>query len=326
MTPDELAEELAGGTLRPAYLIAGPQALLRDDARALIRSAVLGESADDFRRDALDGANTAPGELLDAVRALPVLGGRRLVELRDPDARRGDKLGVAIAEAVAEQRELDGEAGCVLVVTGEKIDRRAAWAREFKDPAASVVCETPKGRKGLSTFVAAEAKRQGVRLGSGAGAALLDRVGSDLLAIRSELAKLALFVEPGKSLGVEEVAAAASELGEEPIWELTDAIGNGRPGEALRLLHRMRTAGAPAPVILGALASHWRKLLRLSEGASVSGHPFAVKKLRGQADRYGPGEVEVGLRGIWELDEILKGEGILEPDVALERLVLNLSR
>ncbi len=326
LTPEELAAELDAGNLRPAYLIAGPQALFRDDARAALREHVLGPSPDAFRLDVLEGANTAPGELLDAVRALPVLGGRRLVELRDPDARRGDKLGAAIAEAVVEQCELDAEAGCVFVVTGEKIDRRSAWAREFKEPAGTVACETPKGKRGLSAFVGAEAKRRGIRLGSGAASALVDRIGPDLLALRSELEKLALFVSEGESVTARLVVDASAEVAEEPIWELTDAIGNGQTGEALRLLGRMRGAGAPAPVILGSLASHWRKLLRIESGAPVSGHPYAVKKLRAQAERYRPGELQVGLRGIWELDAILKGEGVLDPEVALERLVLNLSR
>ena len=45
MTPDELHSELGSGALRPAYLIAGEEPLLRDDALAELRGAVLGEGA-----------------------------------------------------------------------------------------------------------------------------------------------------------------------------------------------------------------------------------------------------------------------------------------
>jgi DNA polymerase-3 subunit delta len=176
------------------------------------------------------------------------------------------------------------------------------------------------------TFVRGEAKRQGLRLEKGAAESLAERVGSDLLVIRSELAKLGLFAGEGKGIAAELVAESVADLAEEPIWDLTDAIGQGNTEAALRVLRRIRGAGAPEPVVLGALANHWRKLVRIRDGGEVSGHPFAVKKLKSQAARYGPAQLAAGLEGIWELDEILKGRGALEPDLALERLVLNLSR
>ena len=46
MTPDELHSELGRGALRPAYLIAGEEPLLREDALAELRGAVLGEGVD----------------------------------------------------------------------------------------------------------------------------------------------------------------------------------------------------------------------------------------------------------------------------------------
>jgi DNA polymerase-3 subunit delta len=65
--------------VRPAYLVAGEEPLLRDDALAALRGAVLADAAVDFNLDRLDGDSVKPGVLTDAVRTLPVMAPRRLV-------------------------------------------------------------------------------------------------------------------------------------------------------------------------------------------------------------------------------------------------------
>ena len=66
MTPAELERELAAGKVRPAYLLAGSEALLRDDASRAIAEAVLADGPRDFNLDRIDGAACTEVELLDA--------------------------------------------------------------------------------------------------------------------------------------------------------------------------------------------------------------------------------------------------------------------
>jgi DNA polymerase III delta subunit len=110
----------------------------------------------------------------------------------------------------------------------------------------------------------------------------------------------------------------------EPIWDLTDAIGEGKAADALAILAKLLGAGAPPIVLLGALASHFRRLARVRSGDSVGGPPFVVRKLQSQASRYGQGQLTACLRAIHQTDLALKGEGNLRPELALERLVLGL--
>lgn len=323
MSPEELAEELRAGRVRPAYLLAGSEALLRDRALAQIRAAALEGTAGDFDEDRLEGERAAPAELGDALRALPVLAPRRLVVLREPEARRGGAkaLGEAVAGAVA---ELEEGAPSVLVVTAARADKRARWVKAFRGAAALVACDAPRGAKALAGFVRDEARRTGVRLESGAAELLVESVGSDLLMLSHELAKASLHAGTGP-VSREDVRATASIVAEEPVWELTDAIGEGRRGEALRVLQRMRGQGAPAPVVLGALATHFRKLTRARCGATPPGHPFVVRKLESQARRYTAERLVACLHAIHEVDEVLKGAGAIPEEHALERLVMGLS-
>jgi len=324
VTPAELERELASGRVRPAYLLAGSEALLRDDASRAITEAVLGDGPRDFNFDRFDGASCNEAQLLDAVRSLPVLAERRLVVLREPEVKaRGPKtLGDGIAAAVEEIR---GSSSTVLVVTASTVDRRSKWVKAFGEPAALVACDPPKGLRAIVAFLKQEAKRRRLSLQPGAAEALAEAVGPQLLMLRQELEKAALHAGPGLPVSRHDVLAVVSDVADEPIWDLTDAIGEGRSRDALVILGRLLESGAPPPVLLGSLASHFRRLVRSRCGASVPGHPFMVRKLESQAQRYTEERLVACLHAIHTVDEALKGRGSLPADIALERLALGLS-
>ncbi|HVP28384.1 MAG TPA: DNA polymerase III subunit delta [Myxococcota bacterium] len=324
MSPEELEQELERGRLRPAYLVAGDEPLLRDDAVAALRSAVLEGASADFNFDRLPASSTSPAALRDALRVLPVMARRRLVWLRDPEESRagGRALLDALPEVVAEIATRDD---VVLLVTAAKIDRRERWVKAFSEPAALVPCEAPRDARGLAAFVRAEAKRQGLSLEPAAAELLAERIGPQLLALRQEIAKAGLLAYPEKTITRGHVERTAIDVAEEPIWDLTDAIGEGRAGDALATLGRLLRGGSPPPVVLASLASHFRRLARVRSGARLAAPPFVLRKLEAQARRYAPQRLVAHLEAIHRTDEALKGKGALPAELALERLVLGLA-
>ena len=118
---------------------------------------------------------------------------------------------------------------------------------------------------------------------------------------------------------------SAFDVAEDPIWDLTDALGEGRSGQALAVLGNLLRSGTPEPVVLGSLAAHFRKLLRVRSGGTVAAAPFVVQKLEAQGRRYTTVRLVQHLSAIHATDEALKGRGGLPPALALERLVLSLS-
>jgi DNA polymerase-3 subunit delta len=164
-----------------------------------------------------------------------------------------------------------------------------------------------------------------VALGSGAAALLAERIGPQLLMLRREIAKASLFVGVGETVRAEHVAASTTDVAEEPIWDLTDAIGEGRLDDALLLLGKLLRSGGAPPAILGAFANHFRKLTRVRGGEPVPGPPFAVRKLESQSRRFNPGRLVSCLRAIHQTDLALKGAGGVSPELAMERLVIGLA-
>jgi DNA polymerase-3 subunit delta len=212
----------------------------------------------------------------------------------------------------------------VLVVLAEKVDGRSRWAKAFGS-AAVVRCDPPRKGAALAAFIAAEASRQGVALERAAIALLAERTGSQLLVLRQEIGKAALFAGPGEKVKAKHVAESTSDVAEEPIWDLTDAIGEGRCGDALVLLGKMLRAGSAPPAILGAFVNHFRKLTSMRNGGVVTGAPFAMRKLEGQSGRFSPGRLLSCLAAIHQTDLALKGAGGIPPELALERLVIALA-
>ena len=96
MKLSQLTDELAKGRIRPAYLIAGEEPLLRDGALAALEASVLAEGPRDFNLDRLEAGSAAPGRLVEALGMLPFMASRRLVVLREGEGR-----GAGIDEAVA---------------------------------------------------------------------------------------------------------------------------------------------------------------------------------------------------------------------------------
>ena len=139
----ELSRELAKGTIRPAYLVAGAEPLLRDEALHAIDTAVLGESPRDFNLDRLEVGQATPGRLEEALSSLPLMASHRLVILRGAEGR-GAKLDAKWAEAIEScVTTAPADSSSVLVVVASKVDKRQKWVKAFREPAVLIECEAP---------------------------------------------------------------------------------------------------------------------------------------------------------------------------------------
>jgi DNA polymerase-3 subunit delta len=89
------------------------------------------------------------------------------------------------------------------------------------------------------------------------------RVEGNLLAAAQEIEKLKLMAEGGQ-ITVETVQAAVADSARFDVFGLVDAILNGEPAHALRMLEGLRGEGVEPPVILWALARELRLLANIS--------------------------------------------------------------
>ncbi len=310
-------------------LLAGPEATLRDAALAELREKVLAGAPREFNEDSFDlaGSKVDVTAIASALRTLPVMGPRRLVLVRGLADRRAAKF---IETTLPDYLGDPSETTC-LVLEATAVDRRLRWFKAVEKLGEIRDCAAPKRPRELRAWIEARIVAQGKRPVPGCAAALLDRIGPDLDQLASEIDKLCLYAGECLQVGPDEVADVTGELRSRAIYELSDAIGNRRLEQALRLLSRLLDQGEVPLALLGGLANHYRRLIRARECVPLeagevqrrlSVHPYAARLLVEQARRLDLPRLQRCLDAIHRTDAALKGSVSLSPELAIEQLVL----
>jgi DNA polymerase-3 subunit delta len=329
MSSSRSSEPSGGRGFAPVVLVCGPEATLRDAALAELRERVLAGAPRDFNEDRFDLG--APGfdplAIVAAARTLPVMARARLVLVRGIAERRAEKF---LDGALLEYLESPLDTTC-LVLEGEEVDKRQKWVKRVAKIGQLHECSGPTRPAEVRRWIEARMGQRGLRPASGAAAALFDHVGPDLDRLALEIEKLALFAGERGELSADDVAELVGQLRARAVYELCDAIGERRLANALRLVAELSDQGQPALALVGALANHFRRLLRARElrpleAAEVQRklgvHPFAAEKLVEQARRFDLRRLKACLDAARRTDFALKGGVPIGPRMALERLVL----
>lgn len=310
-------------------LIEGPQASLRDAALAELRELVLADAPRDFNEDRFDFsvAGTEPGAVLAAARTLPMMARARLVLVRGIGEKRAAKF---TDEVLVEYLEAPLETTC-LVLEAESVDKRQRWVKRVVKIGRVIDCTGPSRPADVRKWIETRLAQRGARAGSGVAAALFELVGADLDRLSLEVEKLCLYAGEKGEIDADAVTELVGQLRPRALYELTDAIGERRLTNALRLAAELTEQGEAPLSLVGALANHFRRLLRAHdiqplETAAVQKrlglHPFAAQKVVEQARRFNPRRLRTCLDAVRSTDMALKGGLPIAPRLAIERLVL----
>ena len=268
LAPPRLAAFLKspGRDIRAA-LFYGPDAgLVRERAESVAR-AICPDLADPFRVAELTGASLGgdPARLADELAAQSLMGGRRVVRVREA----GDASAPLVADALATAR-----GDTLLVIEAGELATRSALRKLFEAGAdlAAVACyaDSAKDLEGVIRAAFAERRIEATRE---AIAYLVDNLGSDRMVTRSELEKLMLYAGDGGRVGLEDAAVC---VGDSALLSLDDAVmtaADGDPAALERALFRCLSEGESPVTILRAAQRHFQRLHlaagRIATGASA---------------------------------------------------------
>jgi DNA polymerase III subunit delta len=241
-------------------LVYGPDAgLVRERADRLARH-VVDDLGDPFRVGLLaaDGMRQEPGRLLDEARAQSLIGGRRVVRVRE--------AGDIVTEAVGLVLATDGLDALVLLEAGELPPSSGLRQLIERAPgAAALPCYREEGRD-LGRQIAALLDGHGLRAEPDALAWLGEHLGADRGVTRSEIDKLALYLD-GREDRTVRLEDAALMVGDGSALGLDDAVHAALGGDAAGVeasLERLFRAGQAPARVLRALVRHTLTLYRLA--------------------------------------------------------------
>ncbi len=274
------------------------------------------------------------GEVIGAVHALPFLGRKRMVVVRDLiDATKKGEMG-AWVEGFLRTPE------STIVVFWESLESKSLEKKPLfvalKDAVEVHHYPFPalQGAE-LNRWVQARVRERGGVIEAPALRALVERVGADLWQMDNEVGKLVAYAS-GTAIAVAMVDELVHASFEGKIFQLIDAVSQRRPAEAIRLLQEERWSGANDHYLLTMLGRQVRILLgaraMLDENPRASKeelarmldiHPFVAQKALAQAKGFSLEHLKAVHDLLFEFDLAMKTGGI-DSDLAVDLTTVRL--
>jgi DNA polymerase-3 subunit delta len=249
--------------LRVAVFYGPDSGLVRERASLLARK-IVDDLRDPFRVCDLSASDIKadPARLADEAAAISMMGGRRVVRVRD-----ADHATAKVMEAFLE--DMPGDA--LIVVEAGDIGK-GALTRAFEgagQTTALIACYPDEGDD-LRTVIVSTLKARGLSIASDALADLMARLGDDRRMTRMELEKLALYVGPDDAragqVTRDHVDAVLGVEAEADINEITDACAGGDVAMLDSAFARALAGGETSAGILRMVLMHMQ---RVHLGASL---------------------------------------------------------
>lgn len=329
MTPAELNRMLDERRFPPLLLLYGEENFLLDRAQQRVRDLAVPPEARDFNYHVFQGREVKGESVLDAARTLPVFSPRRLILVKDLQHVPASEFDAILPYL------RDPSPETVLLLTADKIDARRKFFQEFKKTGEMVEFRRLYDNQ-IPAFVREQARGAGRSFTEDGIALFCRRVGNNLQEIHGELVKLFSYLGEKKLADAEDVIAIVSDTRADSIFDLTNAMGERKAAEALRVLERLMDEGVAPLVILSMIVRHFRNLWKISEmldrreGAGeiarrVGVNPYFVEGLTAQARRFSAQQYRNFFDRFLSADLALKSSGA-HPSVLLENLVLEMVR
>ncbi|BCT93072.1 DNA polymerase III subunit delta [Lysobacter helvus] len=267
LRPDRLAAQLAAEPLRPAYLVAGPEALVVLEAADAIRAAAREQGIGDREVFDIEGRDPDWDSLSAAFNAPGLFATRRVVEVRMPTGKPG-KEGAEVFTEFAANPPPD----VVLLVTCADWSRQhgGKWSEALGRIGHQVIAWPIKPHE-LPDWIERRLRARGLRADRDAVQALAERVEGNLLAAAQEIDKLALLAD-GNTIDLARMQALVSDSARYDVFRLVDAAMNGEGAQVSRMLHGLRSEGEAVPALLGMVCMELQRAAALSRVQARGGN------------------------------------------------------
>lgn len=329
ITREELKRFLKAGRVDPLYLFYGPEGYLRDAAaRAVADAALKGAALREFNESAFSLSGTDVQQAIAAAQQLPMMAARRVVRVADFAKLREADEG-ALTRYVTRPVETT-----VVIFVADELDKRRKLSKTLLE-----VCTGVEFAELKDAELAAWAKDHLRKLGATADERALRQAvalaGPDVRRVATELEKLATAALPSGHISIELVDDLVGRSRELSNFELTDQLVSRDRRRALQTLGRLLDDGAEPLMLIGLLASSYRRLALakdlMSRGApeqevfSLVKLPFHQRKeFLATARRADADELARRIRRIAAADLSIKTSQA-SPRLQLEMLVCELS-
>jgi len=334
MNYNKFVREVEKGEIAPVYLFEGEEDYLKEEALELLKKKIISPEDEDFNYEVLPGAETSDIQIPESLSILPFKGEWRLVVIKEMD-----KLAKQAQKALAEYLNKAVKTTC-LVCMAKKPDKRTRVYHLFLKKGKVISFPSLWDNEAL-TWIRERVEKKGKKIALEAAIYLLEKIGNNLHSLDNEIEKLTTFVHPDQLIGKDEVGEVAGEGKGAGVFDLTKAIREKDLARALFIFSRLWERGEDPLRIHSLIVREVRILLRLKEKETNISSYQACPLIFGQKKYYPKFYQNIATEYIqavkkFSLSELIGDyEHLLEteasiktgkedPDVAMEKLILNL--
>lgn len=328
MTRAEFLKQINDERLLPVYLFLGGESLFHEELLEAVLTKMLPEAEREFNWIRFDAANVTAEELTANLETGSLFGNTRIIHLNNFENASGE-IETALLNSFNQLPQ-----GVYLFVSALKLDGRKKTHQELQKRIAVVDCNKLSNTD-LPGWIRQRAKKMGLDLTPEQARLVGERTNGDLLRVRTELEKMAIYAGKKEKLTDAEFEALLPGEPEPDIFGLIDAVAGRNPKIGLPRLEELLNSGENELKILATLSRQFRNIAAAVEakerGMTSRGladflgiNPYVAEKSFSQARYFSLAELQKVLNRLLQADYRIK-TGQREPRLELEMAVVEIT-
>lgn len=322
----KLNEEIRAGQLKQVYLLCGEEAYLRRQYRDRIKKALLGDG-DLMNLNCFAGSGIVSGEVVDLAQTLPFLAERRVILIENSGLFK--KGGEALADYLANPAPTSH-----FLFVEQDVDKRCRLYKAVQAKGRIIECKTPDEAT-LKRWIVELLLKEGKRITQRELDFFLEKTGTDMENIRSEVEKLSCYCLDREAVTGEDIEAVCTRQVSGHIFDMVEAVADKRKRRAMELYYDLLALKEPPMRILFLIARQFNLLLQVRElkgngcdaetiGKRIGLPGFVAKKYASQASKFREAELRQALADCVETEEAVK-TGRMNDLLSVELLIVKRS-
>ncbi len=320
-----IKKDIKTGNYRRAYLLYGTEGYLKRLYRDKLKQGVLA-GGDEMNFSYFEGKGIDGTQVVHMGQTLPFFADRRLILVENSGWFKGAN---PIADAIGELPETT-----VMVFAEEEVDKRNKLYKAVKE--CGYICEfKAMGERDLKLWAAGLLKADGKKITDGVMGYFIEKVGTDMENIRTEIEKLVAYTYGRDVVTQKDIDEVCTEQITGRIFQMMDQIALQNPKNALELYHDLLLLREKPMSILFLMLRQFNILMQVKQlntegmpnadiAAKAGIPPFAVGKYLSQARAFSAQVLKEAVRfGVATETQVKSGQ--LNEQIAVELMLIQLS-
>ncbi|MBR4831009.1 MAG: DNA polymerase III subunit delta [Butyrivibrio sp.] len=319
----QLNDDIATGNMRKCYLVYGEEAYLRLQNRDKLIKA-LGEDTSSMNFAKYEGDACDPAAIIDMAETMPFLSDKRVILVENSGFF---KTG---CQPLSDYLKEPSETAFFIFVEKE-VDRRKDIFKAVSKIGFEINCDE-QDEDTLKRWIVSKFRSEGKNISPGSVAFLIDRVGTDMSNISTEIEKLVCYCMDRGEITNADIEAVCAGWITSRIFAMTDAIVEKNQKKAIDLYYDLLALKEPPAKILALITRQFNLMLQVKEmddnhrdrgliASSVGLMPFLVNKYTNWARSYSYKELKRVLELCASNDEAVK-TGKLDYVISVEMVII----